>query len=168
MSHAAHQRASDALRVGFAVLTLSDTRTRETDTSGQLIRERLTAEGHRLIAEMIIKDESTQLNEILDQWLGNGEIDVIITNGGTGLSKRDQTVNTIESRFERTIPGFGELFRMLSHREIGSAAMLSRATAGVINGKLIFVLPGSTAAVRLGINELVHPQIRHIVYELRK
>ena len=168
MSHIEHQRAADSLSIGFAVLTLSDTRTRDTDTSGQTIRDRLTAAGHRLIVDTIIPDEPKQLNEVLDRWLADPQIDAIITNGGTGLSKRDTTIDTIESRLERIIPGFGELFRMLSHREIGAAALLSRATAGVIGTKLIACMPGSTAAVRLGLEELLLPQIRHIVRELRK
>lgn len=168
MTHAEHQQAAESIRIGFAVITLSDTRTRDTDTSGALIREKLTREGHCLIIDQIIRDEPAQLNTLLDAWLSDNRIDVIITNGGTGLSRRDQTIDVIESRFERTIPGFGELFRMLSHREIGAAAMLSRATAGVVNGKLLVALPGSSAAVRLALEELLIPQLRHIIRELRK
>jgi molybdenum cofactor biosynthesis protein B len=168
MSHVEHQKAAEEITVGFAVLTLSDTRTRDTDTSGRLIRETLTAQRHQLVAEEIIRDEPVELNRVLDAWLNDARIDAIITNGGTGLSRRDQTIDAIESRLERTIPGFGELFRMLSYKEIGAAAMLSRATAGVAMGKLIVALPGSTNAVRLALDELVSGQLRHIVRELRK
>lgn len=167
-SHLEHQQASAKLSVGFAVITLSDTRTTETDSSGKLIREKLAADGHRLIAHRLIRDEPTELNSILDDWLLDTQIDVIITNGGTGLSQRDHTIDVIESQFERLIPGFGELFRMLSYREIGAAALLSRSTAGIARGKLLVALPGSTNAVRLALDELLVRQIRHIVRELRK
>ncbi len=167
-SHLQHQHAAEAISVGFAVLTLSDTRTRDTDTSGRLIRERLTDGGHRLIAEQIIRDEPSELNAVLDRWVADDQIDAIITNGGTGLSRRDQTIDTIERRLDRSIPGFGELFRMLSFREIGAAALLTRAMAGVMRQKLIIALPGSTNAVRLALEELIVRQLRHIVRELRK
>ena len=168
MTHVEHQHAAQALTIGFAVLTLSDTRTRDSDTSGLLIRERMSAQGHSLIADQIIRDEPAELNAVLDAWISDTKIDAIITNGGTGLSRRDQTIDVIESRLDRLIPGFGELFRMLSFQEIGAAAMLSRAVAGVAQKTLIVSLPGSTAAVRLAMDELLIPQIRHIVREVRK
>lgn len=167
-SHLQHQQAAAPIAVGFAVITLSDTRTRDTDTSGQLLRERLTADGHTLVDDRIIRDEPAELNAILNLWLEDPRIDAILTNGGTGLSRRDQTIDAIEKRIERPIPGFGELFRMLSYREIGAAALLSRATAGVASGKLLIALPGSTNAVRLALDELICKQLRHIVRELRK
>lgn len=168
MSHAEHQRAAQSIAVGFAVITLSDTRTRETDTSGQLLRERLAAGGHTLIADTIIRDEPAELNGVLNAWIADASIDAILTNGGTGISMRDQTIDVIEARLERTIPGFGELFRMLSYQEIGSAALLSRATAGIERGKLIIALPGSTAACRLALDALIVPQLRHLIREIRK
>jgi molybdopterin adenylyltransferase len=168
MSHLEHQQASESLAVGFAVLTLSDTRTRETDTSGKLIRELMIGQGHNLVAEQIIKDEPLQLSTVLESWLVEPRVEIIVTNGGTGLSRRDQTIDVIEKRLDRVIPGFGEIFRMLSYREIGAAAMLSRAVAGVANGKVIFSLPGSTNAVRLAMNDLILPQVRHVARELRK
>lgn len=168
MSHVEHQQAAQTLTIGFAVLTLSDTRTRDTDTSGQMIRERLLGQGHTLVAEQIIRDEPSELNAVLDNWINDERIDAIITNGGTGLSRRDQTIDVVEARIERLIPGFGELFRMLSFKEIGPAAMLSRAIAGITKKTLIVSLPGSTAAVRLALDELLIPQIRHIVREVRK
>lgn len=168
MSSQQHQQEASGIRVGFAVVTLSDTRTPETDSSGALIRERMSAQGHTLIAQRIIRDEPAELNAVLDEWLANGSIDVIISNGGTGLSRRDQTIDTIEKRLERTIPGFGELFRFLSYKEIGSAAMLSRAVAGTIGAKLLFCLPGSTAAVRLAMDKLILGQVKHLVREMRK
>lgn len=167
-SHDEHLQAAADVSVDFSVLTLSDTRTSQTDKSGPLIHERLVAEGHRLFAYRIIRDEPAELNAVLDAWLQETRLDVIITNGGTGISRRDQTIDVIESRIERTLPGFGELFRMLSYQEIGAAAILSRATAGIACGKLVVALPGSTNAVRLALDALLAQQLRHIVRELRK
>lgn len=168
MSHLEHQQAAQTIQIGFAVLTLSDTRTRDNDTSGRLIREKMTGAGHLLVAEQIIRDEPAELSAVLEEWLTVRELDVILTNGGTGLSRRDQTIDVIEKRLDRTIVGFGELFRMLSYKEIGAAAMMSRAVAGTIGGKALFALPGSTNAVRLAMDELILPQVRHVVRELRK
>jgi molybdenum cofactor biosynthesis protein B len=168
MPHEAHERDAQGTIVRFAVLTLSDTRTPQTDVSGRTAREMIIASGHQVVAHALIADEPAALRTTLDRWLADEAIDAIITNGGTGISSRDRTVPTIDSYLELTLPGFGELFRAMSFREIGGAAMLSRATAGTARGKLLAALPGSTAAVTLALRELILPQVRHVLRELRK
>lgn len=154
--------------VRCAVLTVSDTRTVETDRSGALIREALAGAGHDVVAYQIVKDEPDQIQACLSDWAGNPEVDAIVTNGGTGIAARDTTYDVISRLLEKRLDGFGELFRMLSYQEIGAAAMLSRATAGVYRGKVIFALPGSSNAVRLALDKLILPEIAHVVYELHK
>ena len=151
-----------------AVITLSDTRTEETDTSGKTIRELLEAKGHTVVHYAILKDDAALLDEKLLQLLGSPAIDVILTNGGTGISRRDQAISVIEKHVDQPLPGFGELFRMLSWEQIGSGAMLSRAVAGIAKGKLLFALPGSSKAVELAMTKLIVPEIRHLLRELRK
>ena len=168
MSHEQHERDAHDLKVRLAVLTLSDTRTPETDTSGRTARDMIEQAGHHVAVYELITDDADKLAEVIGRCLANPAIDAIITNGGTGISRRDRTVPTIESLLELPLPGFGELFRSLSFKEIGPAAMLSRATAGTANGKFIAALPGSTPAVTLAMRELILPQVKHIVRELRK
>lgn len=168
MSHEEHERAAKSIAVRFAILTLSDTRTADTDESGRAIRRLIADAGHAVASHDLIKDDVEALRRVLDAWLADGAIDVIVTTGGTGISKCDQTIPLIESLIESPLPGFGELFRSLSFREIGAAAMLSRATAGIARGKLIVALPGSKNAVTLAMRELILPQAKHIVAELRK
>ena len=146
MSYAQHLADSQSLRARCAVVTLSDTRTPDTDTSGQTIRKLLEADGHDVAMYQLIKDEPSQLEPLLDDLLSRPDIDVILTNGGTGISRRDQTIDVIARHIDLPLPGFGELFRMLSYAEIGAAAMLSRATAGTFREALIFCLPGSPGA----------------------
>jgi molybdenum cofactor biosynthesis protein B len=150
------------------VVTLSDTRTEATDRSGARIKELLASDGHQLSAYQIIKDEPGDLDALLTQLLARPDVNVTLTNGGTGISKRDQTINVIERRLELPLPGFGELFRALSYEQIGSGAMLSRATGGVAQGKLLFAMPGSTKAVELAMTKLILPELRHLLRELRK
>lgn len=154
--------------VGIAVLTVSDTRTREDDSSGQLIREHLGFRGHDLQAYEIVPDDGDRIREQLEAWLADSEISAIIVNGGTGIAGRDVTYPIIESLIQKQMPGFGELFRMLSWQEVGSASMLSRATAGVHGDTVIFSLPGSSNAVRLALEKLIGPELGHIVHEIRK
>ena len=168
MSHQQHERAASAVLVRFAVLTLSDTRTPETDESGKAIRNLITDAGHEVVSQKLIPDDVSALARTFAGWLADATIDAIITTGGTGISRRDQTIRFIESIIESPLPGFGELFRAISFHEIGAAAMLSRATAGLAKGKPIFALPGSKNAVTLAMRELILPQARHIVAELRK
>lgn len=151
------------------VITVSDTRTQDNDKSGKLIIQLLMEAGHRVGDYVIVKDEKEDLrNEIL-KGAADNEIDVIITNGGTGIAKRDITIETVRELVDKELPGFGELFRMLSYQEdIGPAAFLSRATAGVINNTVIFSTPGSSGAVKLAMNKLILPEITHAVREVRK
>ncbi|RIK46349.1 MAG: molybdenum cofactor biosynthesis protein [Chloroflexi bacterium] len=155
-------------RVGCAVVTVSDTRTAETDRSGAIMRERLSAAGHSIVAYRIVKDEPEQINAVLDELLAMDECQAILFNGGTGIARRDTTFDVISRRLEKTLDGFGELFRMLSFEEIGPAAMLSRATAGVMNGRLVISTPGSSNAVTLAMERLVVPELAHLVYEITK
>jgi molybdenum cofactor biosynthesis protein B len=144
MSPHAHHK-SDAPRVGCAVITVSDTRTPDTDTSGAAIRSLLTEEGHHIEHYAILKDEPRLIVDALKELPAAAE--VVILNGGTGLARRDTTYEAIAGLLEKEITGFGEIFRMLSYEQIGSAAMLSRATAGVAGKRVVFSIPGSTAAV---------------------
>lgn len=159
-----HERLSRDTPVACAVVTVSDTRSEETDESGRIIVERLTGAGHRITDKRIVKDEPDEIVALLER-LAEAS-DVIIFNGGTGISKRDSTFEAISARLEKTLPGFGEIFRMLSYDEVGPAAMLSRAVAGVYRDSVVFSTPGSTNAVRLAMDRLILPQLRHLVWEI--
>lgn len=163
----AHRAAAPA-SVRCAILTVSDTRTPDTDTSGSLLQETLRLAGHEIVDYRVVPDEPDQIRGILCEWIGRGEIQAIISNGGTGIAARDTTYDAIAGLLQTRIDGFGELFRMLSWQEIGAAAMLSRAVAGVADGTLIVALPGSTNAVRLGLTKLIVPELGHLIYEISK
>lgn len=155
--------------VSCKVITVSDTRTTETDKSGQMMINLLEAEGHKIVEYEIVKDDEESIKQAVLRGCSSSEVDVILTNGGTGIAKRDVTIETVSRLFEKELSGFGELFRMLSYQEdIGSAAILSRAIAGVISDKAVFSTPGSTGAVKLAMNKLILPEIGHVVRELRK
>jgi molybdenum cofactor biosynthesis protein B len=154
--------------VGCAILTVSDTRTKETDSSGTLIREYLTANGHEIRAYAIAKDEPDQIRSKIDEWSGDEAVDCILSNGGTGIAKRDTTYDVIAQLIEKKLDGFGEIFRNLSFQEIGAAAILSRATAGTYKGTLIIAMPGSTNAVRLAMERIIAPELGHLIFELNK
>ena len=152
--------------VRCAVLTISDTRANETDVSGRAIVELLEGAGHIVAKRQILRDEPM---DVRDAVLANvGGVDAIITTGGTGITSRDSTYEAVEGILEKYLDGFGELFRYLSFQEIGSAAMMTRATAGVARGTAIFLLPGSEHAVRLGMTKLILPELGHVVRELRR
>jgi molybdenum cofactor biosynthesis protein B len=161
-------KAQAPVSVACFVLTVSDTRTEETDTGGRAIRELLERAGHTVSGHAIVRDESSRVSAIVSMYLEDPHIDVIITTGGTGISARDTTYEALSGLFTKRLDGFGELFRSLSFQEIGSAAMMSRATAGTVGRKAIFVLPGSPAAVRLGMEKLIVPELGHIMQQLRK
>jgi molybdenum cofactor biosynthesis protein B len=163
-----HVQAAERIAARCAVITLSDTRTAETDRSGRRMRELLEADGHAVAHYAILPDEPQRLAQELQPLLARADVDAILTNGGTGISRRDQTIGVIEGLLDLPLPGFGELFRMLSWEQIGSGAMLSRAAGGVARGKLLFATPGSTAAVELAMTRLILPEIRHLLAELRK
>jgi len=154
--------------VNVAVLTISDTRSRDDDRSGELIRQNLLWRGHEVRAYEIVPDDPAQITETLQGWIGDDSIEAIITNGGTGIAGRDNTFDAISGLLEKRLDGFGELFRMLSFAEIGAAAMLSRATAGVANGTAIFSTPGSSNAVKLAMEKLIGPELGHVVHEITK
>lgn len=153
--------------VPVAIVTVSDTRTPETDTSGQTIRQLLEEAGHRVVGYRIVKDEPEQVAQALEDFVA-GEARLVLFNGGTGISARDRTYDVISRVLEKTLPGFGEIFRMLSYQEIGSAAMMSRATAGVYRGTVIVSMPGSTNAVKLAMTRLVLPEIQHLAWEITR
>ncbi|MFQ5457160.1 MAG: molybdenum cofactor biosynthesis protein B [Myxococcota bacterium] len=163
-----HHRDTAPRAAGCYVLTVSDSRTPATDRSGALATELLEGGGHRIAGVGIVPDEPAGIREALSLRVADPDTDVIVITGGTGISKRDQTVDVVRGMVTRELPGFGELFRMLSFREIGSAAMLSRAFAGVAGETAIFVLPGSSGAVKLALDQLIVPEIGHILRELRK
>ena len=154
--------------VTCAVITVSDTRNPETDKSGQIIQQLLVAAHHVVEAYKIVKDEPAQIQAQIEELSKNAALDVIIFNGGTGIAPRDTTYDAIEKLLEKTLPGFGELFRFLSYQEIGSRAIASRAVAGVYQHKLIFSLPGSSNAVRLGMEKLILPEMAHLISQLQK
>ncbi|MCC5637990.1 molybdenum cofactor biosynthesis protein MoaB [Nostoc sp. CHAB 5844] len=156
------------ITVTCAVVTVSDTRTLETDKSGQLIQQLLLGANHSVAAYAIIKDEPAQIQEQIELLGKNANLDAVIFNGGTGIAPRDTTYDAIENLLEKTLPGFGELFRFLSYQEIGSRAIASRAVAGVYQNKFIFSLPGSSNAVRLGMEKLILPELTHLVSQMRK
>lgn len=168
MAYQQHQSDAASLVARAAIVTLSDTRTEATDSSGQAIRRLLEEAGHGVARYSLIRDEPAALRTVLAELLSDGGIDIILTNGGTGISRRDQTIDVIESVVDRPLPGYGELFRMLSWEQIGSGAMLSRACGGVAGGKLLFAMPGSTKAVELAMSRLIVPELRHLLRELRK
>jgi molybdenum cofactor biosynthesis protein B len=157
--HAHRKHAPRSVRV--AVLTVSDTRTEESDTSGGRIRALLAEAGHEVVSYAIVADEPDLIRSRLGALPAAAQ--VAIVNGGTGLARRDTTFEAVGALFDKTIDGFGELFRMLSWEEIGAAAMLSRATAGVAGGRVIFSIPGSTAAVELAMTRLILPELGHVV-----
>ncbi len=148
------------------VITVSDTRTEDTDTSGALIQERLAVAGHSVSGYKIVPDEQAAIRDLL--YNPPPGTDAVIVNGGTGISKRDCTFETVASMLEKELSGFGELFRALSYEEIGPAAMMSRAIAGVARGRPVFSIPGSRGAVALAMDKLIVPELAHCVWEIRR
>ena len=158
-----HRAAGRHGPISVAVVTVSDSRSPDTDTNGAWLRERIAASGHSAAGYRLIRDEPAEVEAALDEMLA-GEARVVVFNGGTGIAPRDTTFDVLARRIERPIPGFGELFRMLSWEQVGAAAMLSRATAGVVGGRVIFSLPGSHAAVRLAWERLIEPELLHVAW----
>ena len=156
------------MSIGVAVITVSDTRTETDDVSGRVARELLTAAGHIVRDHQILKDDPAAVHAAVEALAQRDDIRAIILNGGTGISSRDRTYEAVASVLERRLDGFGELFRALSYQEIGSAAMLSRAVAGILAGKVLFSVPGSPDAVRLALDRLILPELPHIVAEMDK
>ena len=151
-----------------AVLTVSDTRTPETDTGGDRVAELLAADGHPVVSREIVPDEAAKIAAALAASLERDDVRAVIVTGGTGVAPRDVTPEAVEPLLDRVVPGFGELFRALSYADIGSAALLSRALAGLASGRAVFVLPGSRGAVTLAMEKLVLPEIGHLAAEAVK
>ncbi|WP_026693657.1 MogA/MoaB family molybdenum cofactor biosynthesis protein [Peribacillus kribbensis] len=168
MSYLQHKKETPSA-ISCKVITVSDTRTDETDKSGQTIMRLLKENGHETAVYEIVKDEADSIRRSVLSGLEEAHIDAIILNGGTGVAPRDVTIETITPLLDKELPGFGEIFRMLSYQEdIGPGAILSRAAAGTAGGKAVFSCPGSTGAVRLAMNKLILPELGHIIRELKK
>jgi molybdenum cofactor biosynthesis protein B len=161
----AEHKSQAPRRVRCAVLTVSDTRTEETDSGGRAIADLLTAAGHDVVARTILKDEPELIREAVRRHIASGKVQAVMTTGGTGITSRDSTYEAVTSLLEKQLDGFGELFRMLSFQDIGPAAMMSRATAGLSQGCIIIALPGSESAVRLAMEKLVLPELGHLVQQ---
>jgi molybdenum cofactor biosynthesis protein B len=162
-----HRRDAPA-HVPTAVVTVSDTRTLETDAGGALVAELLSAAGHPVLSRAIVRDEPDEIRAGVEAALGQEGVRAVILTGGTGVAPRDVTPETVEPLLDRVIPGFGELFRVLSYEEIGAAALLSRALAGLRAGRVVFVLPGSRGALRLALEKLILPELGHLAGEALK
>ncbi|QQZ10613.1 MogA/MoaB family molybdenum cofactor biosynthesis protein [Heyndrickxia vini] len=168
MSIGTHKQASSN-NIHCGIITVSDTRTTETDRSGHLMVDLLKFHGHSIKMYQIVRDDQQLIKEAIEKITDVEGIQAILINGGTGIAARDVTIESVSSLFDKEVTGFGELFRYLSFTEdIGSAAMLSRATAGIYKNKIIFVTPGSTGAVRLAMEKLILPELGHIIYEIEK
>ena len=163
----AHRRAAPS-SVCCAVITVSDTRTLETDRGGALVTELLEGAGHTVARREIVPDEPAKLRPLVIELADSSGIECVLLTGGTGISRRDRTYETLAAIFCRVLPGYGELFRFFSFDEIGPAAMLSRAAAGVVGDTIVLSMPGSTAAIRLAMTRLILPELGHLVYEARK
>jgi molybdenum cofactor biosynthesis protein B len=169
MSNSTEQHRQQAsASVGVGIITVSDTRTMENDLGGQLIQDLSTDAGHRVVDRRIVPDESDAIRIALLQMLGQIPIDAVLLTGGTGLAERDRTPEAVEKLYDGWIPGYGELFRMLSWHEIGPASMLSRASGGRIGKKVVLTMPGSPAGVRLALEKLIIPELAHLVFHAGK
>jgi molybdenum cofactor biosynthesis protein B len=153
--------------VQVAIVTISDSRTADTDTNAHYLRAQLDAAGHQVVVYHLIKDEPDQVAEVLEKVV-ESQVQIALFNGGTGLSKRDTTFDVLSRKLEKTMPGFGELFRMLSYEQVGASAMFSRATAGVYRGMVVISTPGSPAAVQLAWEKLIAPELEHLAWEVAR
>jgi len=165
MGHREHKQHARK-GIGCAVLTISDSRTRDTDDSGRIIKKFLESGNHRVLFYDVLKDDKEQLEKIMEKLISDSDIEVIITNGGTGISKRDITIEVVSRFIEKELKGFGELFRYLGYKEIGSSAIMSRTLAGVSKGKVIISLPGSENAVTLAMSDIIIPELGHMLWEV--
>ena len=161
-------KATAPRSIGCWVLTVSDTKTPETDTSGQLIRTLLAHAGHRVVGSSIVRDEPKDVQRVIREACANDEVRAVLVTGGTGVTSRDSTYEAIEALLDKRLPGFGELFRMLSYQEIGAAAMMSRAQLGVHAGRIVVSMPGSPNACRLALEKLVIPELSHLIREVSR
>ena len=162
---AGEHKATAPRSVRCYVITVSDTRTEDTDTSGRAIADMLRAAGHDVAGRAIVKDDPAQVRRTIERQLATSDVQVVITTGGTGITSRDGTYEVVSGLLDKRLDGFGELFRMLSYEQIGAAAMMSRACAGLVHGRIVASLPGSEAAVRLAMEKLLIPELGHLVRE---
>ncbi|HLF18356.1 MAG TPA: molybdenum cofactor biosynthesis protein B [Candidatus Omnitrophota bacterium] len=159
-----------ALQLGtipIALVTVSDSRREETDENGQYLKRQIQKARHEVVAYRIVKDEASQVEGVLEEF-AKTPARIIIFNGGTGISRRDRTFDVLHKRFEKVLPGFGEIFRMLSFEQVGAAAMLSRAAAGIYKDKVVILIPGSPQAVELAWKKLIEPELQHLAWELTR
>jgi molybdenum cofactor biosynthesis protein B len=161
-------KATAPRSIGCFVLTISDSKTDATDTSGRLIRELLTGAGHSVVGHAIVRDEPTQVTGLIRKGCADAAVEAFILTGGTGVTSRDSAYEAVEVLLDKRLTGFGELFRMLSYQEIGAAAMMSRAQGGVVQGRALFSLPGSPNACRLAVEKLILPELGHVLREVRR
>jgi len=161
------EKAAERGPLSIAIITVSDSRTAETDSNGQFLRAEIERVGHQVVAYHLVKDDAGQIAALLIG-LSASNAQILLFNGGTGISPRDTTYDVLSRALEKTLPGFGELFRMLSWEQVGAAAMLSRATAGVYRGKVVISTPGSPAAVRLAWEKLIAPELEHLAWEVSR
>ncbi|MCJ7464660.1 MAG: MogA/MoaB family molybdenum cofactor biosynthesis protein [Thermoplasmata archaeon] len=154
--------------VNLAIITVSDTRTEADDSSGMAIADIMARAGHIIVRRAIVKDEVEEIQKALRELIEDTGVQAVVINGGTGIARRDVTLEAITPFQEKSIPGFGELFRVLSFNQVGSAAMMSRASAFVTEGKIVFCLPGSEKAVRLAVEKLIAPELGHMVWEAQR
>jgi molybdenum cofactor biosynthesis protein B len=164
-AHRAHAR--DLGPVALAIVTVSDSRTKDDDDNGAWLAEQIERAGHRVCDYRVLPDEPALIVGALEECVA-GEAQIVLFNGGTGISKRDSTYDAIAARLEKTLTGFGELFRMLSYEQVGAAAMFSRATAGVLGGTVVISTPGSPAAVQLAWDKLIAPELAHLAWEVAR
>lgn len=162
-----HEKSAKMAPVRMSIVTVSDTRTPETDMNGQFLMEQIKQAGYLVSSYHIVHDEPSEIEALLQELRGT-DARIVIFNGGTGLSKRDTTYDVISRHFEKTMPGFGEIFRLLSYEQVGAAAMFSRATAGIYAGKVIISIPGSPAAVQLAWEKLIAPEAQHLAWEITR
>ena len=161
-------KATAPRTLGCWVLTISDTKTPETDTSGTVIRDLLTAAGHRVVGSSIVRDEPVDVQRVVREACARPDVHAVISTGGTGITSRDSTFEAIEALLDKRLPGFGELFRMLSYADVGAAAMLSRAQMGIHARRIVVSLPGSPNACRLALEKLLVPELPHLVREVSR
>jgi molybdenum cofactor biosynthesis protein B len=166
-THQEHKSAAPT-SIGCVVITCSDTRTPETDTSGYRIMHMLKDAGHTVVAYYLVKDEPAKIKSKIKTAVANRKVQAVIINGGTGIARRDSTFEAVDGMLEKRLDGFGEVFRYLTYQEIGSPAIMSRATAGIIKGRVLFSTPGSENAVRLAMDKLILPELGHLIQQLAK
>ena len=161
-------KANAPRSIGCWILTISDSKTPDTDTSGKLIRELVSGAGHQVVGSKIVRDEPAEVQRVIETVCRNDAVQALLMTGGTGITSRDSTFEAVEAMLDKRLPGFGELFRMLSFQEVGGAAMLSRAQMGIARGRIIVSMPGSPNACRLALEKLVLPELGHLVRELSR